>query len=116
VMTALGLPLAYLGTLIILFALGIDMDLISLIGMILVVGILVDDAIIVSERYDHLLRLGHSPEEAASRSASKLFLPVTATILTTLVAFAPLLLIESWMSEVLKAVPIVVIVALAFSW
>ncbi|MCB0411620.1 MAG: efflux RND transporter permease subunit [Bdellovibrionales bacterium] len=116
IMTSLGLPIAYLGTAIVLHFMGIGIDLVSLIGMILVVGILVDDAIIVSERYDHLLRLGFSPKEAASRSATKLFLPVTATILTTIVAFAPLILIDSWMSEVLKAVPVVVIVALAFSW
>lgn len=115
-MTALGLPVAYFGTLIVLYSLGIKIDLMSIVGMILVVGILVDDAIIVSERYVTLLRQGLQPRAAAAQAASDLFLPVTATMATTLIAFAPMLLMKSDISAMMKAVPIVVISALFVSW
>lgn len=116
IMTAIGLPIAYFGTLILLFLFGVDIDLISIVGMILVVGILVDDAIIVTEKYTQTLSEGATPEVAASESATRLFLPVTAGMLTTLIAFAPMLLIESEMSILLRGIPIVVLSALAISW
>ncbi|MCB0385665.1 MAG: efflux RND transporter permease subunit, partial [Bdellovibrionales bacterium] len=116
VMTVLGLPVAYLGTLVVLQQMGIAIDLISIIGMILVIGILVDDAIIVSERYVENLQEGMVPREAAFRAASDLIVPVTGTVLTTIVAFAPMILIKSEISTVLFAVPLVIIVSLIFSW
>ena len=70
-MTAIGMPLAYFGTFLVLSNLGISFDLISLIGMIIVVGMLVDDAIIVSESYTQLLEQGFEPREAAIESAAK---------------------------------------------
>lgn len=116
ILTSLGLPLAYCGALVVMFSMGLKIDLLSIIGMILVIGILVDDAIIVSERYMELLSQGLKPQEAASKTVSDLIVPVTGTVLTTIVAFAPLIFIKSEMSKVLFAVPLVVIVALAFSW
>ena len=60
-MTSLGLPLAYCTTFIVLSALGINIDLISVVGMILIIGIIVDDAIIVSEQYSQNLEQGRPP-------------------------------------------------------
>lgn len=116
VMTSLGLPLAYFGTMIVLFSMGLKIDLLSIIGMILVIGILVDDAIIVSERYIEHLSNGLKPQKAASQAVKDLIVPVSGTVLTTLVAFAPLIFIKSEMSKLLFAVPIVVIAALCLSW
>lgn len=115
-MTALGMPLAYFGTFLVLSNLGISFDLISLIGMIIVVGMLVDDAIIVSESYTQLLERGLEPREAAIEAASSTIIPVTGTILTTVVAFAPILIIESELGKVLYAIPVVIISALVISW
>ena len=75
--------MAYLGSFMILDYFGIGIDLISVIGMIIVVGILVDDAIIVSERYMENLSLGFAPREAAEKCAKDLLIPVSGTIITT---------------------------------
>lgn len=115
-MTALGMPLAYFGTFLVLSQLGISFDLISLIGMIIVVGMLVDDAIIVSESYTQLLEQGLEPREAAIESAARTILPVTGTILTTIVAFAPILIVKSEIGKILYAIPVVIISALVISW
>ena len=115
-MTALGLPIAYFGTLIVLYALGMNFDLITLIGLILVIGILVDDAIIVSEKYIEYLEQGFPPKKAAVSAVTDLIIPVTGTILTTLVAFSPLILIKSELGTILAAVPIIVITSLLLSW
>ena len=115
-MAAFGLPIAYFGALIVLAYIGVSIDLLSIIGMILVVGMLVDDAIIVSERYTANIQAGMKPIAAAETAVKDLIIPVTGTILTTLVAFAPLIFIRSEMSLWLFSVPLVVIVALGLSW
>lgn len=115
-MTLWGVPIAYLGTILLLNAMGINIDLISIIGLILVLGILVDDAIIVSERYVDNLSQGLEPKEAATAAVKDLIVPVTGTVLTTIVAFSPILILKSEMAIILKAVPIIIISALALSW
>lgn len=115
-LTALGLPMAYLATFVCLFALGIKIDLLSIVGLILVVGLLVDDAIIITERYNEFLSQGHPPMKAASLAIGDMVVPVTGGILTSVVAFMPMLLIQSEISNVLWAIPVVVIASLLFSW
>ncbi len=115
-MTAIGLPISYFGTFLVLRALGISIDLISMIAMILVVGNLVDDAVIFAEMYNQLLAEGHPPKEAASRAARQLIVPVTGTISTIVCAFLPIIMIDSELSIVFFAIPIVVAVALFLSW
>jgi multidrug efflux pump subunit AcrB len=115
-MTAIGLPIAYLGTVIVLYWLGMSINLISVIGMILVVGMLVDDAIIVAEKYSQNLERGLVPREAARDAAYSLIAPVSGTILTTIVAFLPILLIPSDVGEIFRSIPIVIIAALCLSW
>ena len=115
-MTALGLPLAYFTTFSVLSALGIGIDLISVVGMILIIGIIVDDAIIVSEQYSQFLEKGHPPQEAAFLSIKKTIAPITGTILTTMVAFLPILASDDALSSRLRAIPWVVIAALGMSW
>jgi multidrug efflux pump subunit AcrB len=111
-----GIPIAYCGTLIALYAFGISIDIISVVGMILVLGILVDDAIIIAERYIENLEIGMKPKEAAYAASSDLMLPVTGTVLTTIFAFTPMVLIESEIAMIFYAVPIVIITSLAMSW
>ncbi len=111
-----GIPIAYCGTLVALFLFGISIDIISVVGMILVLGILVDDAIIIAERYIENLEGGLRPKEAATESSRDLILPVTGTILTTVFAFTPMILIESEIAVVFYAIPIVIITSLAMSW
>lgn len=115
-MTALGLPVSYFGTFIILKAFGASIDLISLIAMILVVGNLVDDAVIMAERYTQLLEEGLTPPVAATTAAKELIRPVTGTILTIICAFIPMLFVEGNLSKVFAAIPIVIAAALFLSW
>jgi len=114
--TSFGIPIAYCGTLITLYALGISIDLISVVGMILVLGILVDDAIIIAERYMENLEEGYSRQDAAFRASRDLMLPVTGTVLTTIFAFSPMILIASEIAVVFYAIPIVIIASLIMSW
>lgn len=115
-MTSFGLPLSYLTTFTVLSVMGVGIDLISVIGMLLVVGILVDDAIIVSEQYTQYLEGGKEPREAAYLAVQKTMLPVTGTVATTVVAFLPILLNDGGVGKILRGIPIVVISSLVMSW
>lgn len=115
-MTALGLPISYFGTFLILKLLGVSIDLITLMAMILVVGNLVDDAVIYAERYNQLLSEGIDPKSAASQAAKELVVPVSGTILTIIMAFIPILILDSELSVVFFALPVVVAVSLMLSW
>lgn len=115
-MTALGLPISYFGTFLILKAFGISIDLISLMAMILVVGNLVDDAVIFSDRYNQLLSEGLEPKEAASQAAKEMVVPVSGTLLTVVFAFMPIILIDSELSVIFFALPVVIASALFLSW
>lgn len=110
-----GLPIAYAGTFIVLNYLGMSINLLSIVGLILVAGILVDDALIVTEKYCEFLEEGLEPLEAAKKAIKELFMPVLGTALTTVVAFLPLILIPSELGVLLMSIPVVVIVALIFS-
>ena len=114
--TSFGIPIAYCGTLIAIYAFGISIDIISVVGMILVLGILVDDAIIIAERYIENLEKGLPAKDAAFEASRDLMIPVTGTILTTVFAFTPMVLIESEIAVIFYAVPVVIIVSLAMSW
>lgn len=115
-MTALGLPISYFGTFLVLRLLGIDIDLISMIAMILVVGNLVDDAVICAEMYNQNLAEGLEPKVAASKTARELIIPVSGTICTIICAFIPILVIDSELSIIFYAIPIVVAISLLLSW
>lgn len=115
VMTSFGLPLAYLFTFIVLHNLDISIDLISVVGMLLVIGIIVDDAIIISEQYMQNLEVGQEPREAALNAVLKTWKPICGTVATTLIAFAPILMGTDSMSSILFAIPVVVFTALGIS-
>ena len=85
-------------------------------GLILVLGMLVDDAIIVAEHYYQLLEKGMKPKEAAIKAALDTIAPVTATILTTIVAFGSIFFMGGIMGKFLWSVPAVVIICLVASW
>ncbi len=114
--TSFGIPIAYCATLIALYMFEISIDIISVVGMILVLGILVDDAIIIAERYIENLEEGMAPKDAALNASYDLMLPVTGTVLTTIFAFAPMALVASEIAVVFYAVPIVIITSLVMSW
>ncbi len=113
-----GIPVAFLGALWVMPAADVSLNVVSLFAFILVLGILVDDSIIVGENvYTRQQRLepGESRLDAAVRGASEVASPVTFGVLTTVVAFAPLLTVPGAAGEIWRQIPVVVIAALLFS-
>jgi multidrug efflux pump subunit AcrB len=114
-LTAFGIPFAMLGAVVAMSVWGISLNMISLFGLILVLGLLVDDAIVVAENvYRHVER-GMDPPRAAVQGTREVAWPVVATVVTTIAAFLPLLLIPGTMGTFLAPIPLVVTFALAAS-
>ncbi|MCD4781034.1 MAG: efflux RND transporter permease subunit [Candidatus Omnitrophica bacterium] len=113
--TAMGIPIALFTCFFAMNALGVSINLVSMLGLILVLGMLVDDGIIVSENVYRYIEQGMHPREAAVKGTSEVIAPVTATILTTVAAFGPLLFIPDIIGKFIREIPIVVILALGAS-
>ncbi|TNE52973.1 MAG: efflux RND transporter permease subunit [Bacteroidetes bacterium] len=110
---AFGIPFSFMGLFVIGNAFGITINMISLFGMILVVGILVDDGIVIAENiYTHYER-GKSPQKAALDGTMEVLGSVFSSILTTIVAFSVLFFVEGL--EMMYEMAFVVISCLAFS-
>ncbi|MFY0687392.1 MAG: efflux RND transporter permease subunit [Cyclobacteriaceae bacterium] len=111
---AWGIPASFLGMFILGSFVGLTINMISLFGMILVIGILVDDGIVIAENiYSHFEK-SKNPVSAAINGTMEVLPAVTTSVTTTIVAFAPLLLLTGGF-EFLKDMAIVVIFSLAFS-
>lgn len=114
--TTWGLPIVFLTGLYVLYATGTTLNLISMMGFIMVLGMLVDDAIIIGENITYHMEKGLSPNDAAKKGAWELFGPVTATILTTVAAFLPMMFMPGVIGKFIYAIPVVVITLLSLSW
>lgn len=116
VITSLGAPIAFLSAFTIMQYMGVSLNLISMFGLILVLGMLVDDSIIVAEQFYQKIEAGMKPKDAAYEAAVETIKPVTATILTTVIAFASIFFMGGIMGKFLALVPLVVIICLTASW
>src|SRR5690606_34199513 len=85
-----GIPTAFLATLGLMLVFGGSINMISLFALIMALGIIVDDAIVVSEDADTHRRMGEGPAQAALGGARRMFWPVVAASVTTIAAFMPL--------------------------
>jgi multidrug efflux pump subunit AcrB len=110
----IGIPMSFMGAFILMPIFGISLNLMSLFAFILVLGIVVDDAIVTGENvYEHMQR-GTDPLTAAIKGTQEVAVPVTFGILTTVAAFIPLALLEgrgSWY----QSIPYVIVPVLLFS-
>ena len=112
----LGIPISFLGSMLFLPALGISINLASLFGFILVLGIVVDDAIIVGESvFTQFQKHGGAGVEASVAGTKKVSIPVTFAVLTTIVAFLPILTIPGFLGKFFYPIPVVVIATLIWS-
>ncbi len=112
---SLGIPISFLGALWMLPMLDVTINMLSMFAFIVVLGIVVDDAIIVGENiYTHQQRGGGGLRGAIS-GAQEVSKPVIFAILTTIAAFAPLMAIDGTMGKFMRVVPLVVIPCLVFS-
>lgn len=112
---AVGVPVACLATFIGMYYLSISINLMSLLGIILVLGMLVDDAVVVGENIFRLKMEGNSWSDAATMGAGQVIVPVVTAVATTIVAFIPLLFITGTFGEWVSDIPKVVVLALAMS-
>lgn len=113
--TAFGIPTSFLGSFFVMWLCGVSIDLISLFGMIIVLGIIVDDAIIVGENIYRHVQEGMPPRQAAIVGAEEVMWPVAASVTTTVGAFAPLLFMQGQIGDFFGELPIVIMAALSVS-
>ncbi|PCJ40931.1 MAG: hypothetical protein COA71_10045 [SAR86 cluster bacterium] len=111
----IGIPVCFLGAFALMPSIGIDINLMSLFGFIMVLGIVVDDAIIIGESAHHsMTKYGHSIDSVV-HGANRVAKPATFGVLTTIVAFLPLMMISGIISAFIAAIGGVVILCLIFS-
>ena len=113
--TAIGIPVAFLGGLGALYLFGMTLNTLVVLGMVVVLGMLVDDAIVVAENIYSHVEDGLSPFEASVKGVVEVASPVIATVLTTIFAFLPIVFMDGIMGQFLRVIPIAVIVILVFS-
>ena len=112
---ALGIPISLAGGVLLLWLMGASLNQISLIAMIVVMGIIVDDAIVVGEAVYVHRRMGKDPLQAAVDGVREVGLPVFASVSTTIMAFLPMAFISGFFGDFMRQMPLVVIAALSVS-
>jgi len=111
----MGIPISLAGGLALMAVLGETLNMITLFGLIMVLGLIVDDAIVVGEAIYVQRRQGQGDFAAAVEGTREVAWPVVAAVLTTIVAFMPLLFVSGVMGKFIRRIPIPVIAALAVS-
>ena len=112
---SLGIPISFLGTLALMPTLDVSINMISLFSFILVLGIVVDDAIVVGESIFEQQAKDREGPNAAIKGAQKVTVPVIFGVLTSVVAFAPMLFVPGYMGKIWRVIPAVIIPTLLFS-
>jgi multidrug efflux pump subunit AcrB len=112
---AVGIPVSFFGMFIFAHMLDITINVISLFGMIIVIGILVDDGIVIAENIYDQYEKGKNPIRAAIDGTLEVVTPITSAIITTLVAFSTFFFLDGRVGEVFSEVALVVILTLSVS-
>ncbi len=112
---AFGLPISFLGMFIFAGFFGVTINVLSLFGMIIVIGILVDDGIVISENIYQHYEMGKKPIQAAIDGTMEVLPPILSAILTTILAFSTFLFLDSRIGQFFGEVSTVVILTLAVS-
>ncbi|MEM7543915.1 MAG: efflux RND transporter permease subunit [Pseudomonadota bacterium] len=106
---AMGIPAAFAAAITFMWLGGLTLNMVSLFGLIICLGIVVDDAIVVGEHADFLSdQRGMSPPEAAEQAARRMAAPVIAATLTTLIAFAGITFVEGRFGTLIRDIPLTV--------
>ena len=112
---AFGIPIALSGTLGVMLISGQSINMVSLFALIMMLGIIVDDAIVVAEYTQTCHENGDDAFLSANKGASKMFIPVFTAAITTVAAFIPIFLISGIIGQVIEAIPLVAIAVLIAS-
>lgn len=110
--TALGIPVSFLVAVIVIFYFGHSINMVSLFAFLIALGLIVDDAIIVTENIYRHIEVGERPRKAARIGAKEVFWPVMASTATTVAAFMPMYAIGGTMGAFISVIPTVVSAAL----
>lgn len=114
-LTCIGIPFILAGTFWVLSALGQTLNVSVLLGVVISLGMLVDDAVVVVESIYYRLQRGMSAMTATMESLKEVVTPVTTAVLTTMAAFLPLMLLPGILGQFMLVIPLVVTIALAIS-
>jgi len=114
-LTSIGIPFTLAGTFLFLNIIGMSLNNMVLLGVVIALGMLVDDAVVVVETMYRKLQGGAEGIAAAIAALREVFAPVTTSVLTTMAAFLPLMLLPGILGEFMKVIPLVVTIALAIS-
>jgi multidrug efflux pump subunit AcrB len=112
---AMGVPISFLGAFLVFESFGVNLNMMSLFALIVVLGVVVDDAIVVGENIVTEQESGKRGLEGAIAGVRGVFSPVFVGVVTTMAAFAPLLLVTGTFGQIFLHVPIVVIAVLTIS-
>ncbi len=115
ILVGLGIPFSLAGTFAILHALGYTLNISVLLGVVIVLGMLVDDAVVVVETIYYRMQRGEPVHTAAIEGVREVFAPVTASVLTTIAAFLPLMLLPGIVGKFMFVIPFVVTLGLTIS-
>ncbi|MGB5452791.1 MAG: efflux RND transporter permease subunit [Sedimenticolaceae bacterium] len=111
----MGLPVSFLGALFVLPALGVTINMISMVGLLIGIGLLMDDAIVIAENIAARLNKGEKPLQAAITGVIQVLPGIASSFATTLLVFGSLAFITGEIGQVLRIMPIVLIVVLTVS-
>ncbi|WP_435099420.1 efflux RND transporter permease subunit [Arhodomonas sp. AD133] len=112
---ALGLPVSFLGTMFFMAITGYSMNMITMVGLLMAIGLLMDDAIVISENIAAHLNEGRSPLDAVVTGTSQVAPGVLSSFVTTACVFTPLAFLSGDIGTVLEVMPVVLLITLAVS-
>ena len=112
---AMGLPVSFLGTVAVMAMIGYSFDMISMVALLIAVGLIMDDAIVISENIATHRRMGKPPLEAAAEGVRQVAPGVLSSFLTTVFIFGSLAFMKGDIGAILKVMPVVLIATLAVS-
>ena len=111
----IGIATAFMGGFMLFGAAGVTITMVSLFGLIIVLGLVVDDAIVIGENIDAEIAAGKSGARAAIDGVRGVFAPVLVGVMTSVAAFSPLLVVGGTFGDITRAIPVVVICVLIVS-
>jgi multidrug efflux pump subunit AcrB len=115
IVTAVGIPFSFLGAMTFFHLQDISLNLITMMGLIIVVGMLVDDAVVITENAIRHMEEGDDPMQAAIKGTQQIWTAVFASVMTTVLAFFPMMMMTGIFGKFVKYIPMGVILALLIS-
>lgn len=115
ILTSLSLPFSVMATIGFMYFYSINLNTVTILALVIVLGMLLDDSVVISESFSRYCGEGKSPRQAAILSVRRLWLPIAATSFTTIAAFLPMLVTKGVMGKFIGWIPIIVSMALILS-